>query len=157
MASVHRFLSVQWVAGAFYHYVHPMGIDKGTVQGRWQDQRQMAPLAKYAESPLDTNTYFLSGPASGSVGAPSANFTLDARAYIPSPVTVQCYDGVSVDSFWRQTATYEFNWLVNFTVTAKAAGQYQIYCTNDGGWIDAPALQYVARGSTNAEQDAYSA
>ena len=134
-----------WVAGAFYHYVHPMGIDRATVQGRWQDQRQMAPLAKYAQSDLSGTTYFLAAPATGPVGSPSANITLDVRAYIPKPVTVQCYDGASVDSFWRATSSYEFNWQLNFTYTAKAAGQYQLYCTNSAGWIDAPSVTYTAR------------
>ena len=140
-----------WVAGAFYGYVHPMGIDRITVDGRWQEQRQMAPLAKYAQSAL-TATYFLSGPAEGAVGSPSANWTLDVRAYIPSPVTVQCYDGAHVDGFWQLTTSYEFNLLVNFTYTAEVAGQFQIYCTNDGGWIDAPAVQYVAHGASDNDE-----
>ena len=140
-----------WVAGAFYGYVHPMGIDRVIVDGRWQEQRQIAPLAKYAQSDLPA-TYFLSGPPAGPVGSPSANWTLDVRAFIPSPVTVQCYDGASVDSFWRLTSSYEFNLLVNFTYTADTAGSYQIYCTNDGGWLDAPAVQYEARGSDEVEE-----
>ena len=139
-----------WVAGAFYGYRHPMGIDRITVDGRWQEQRQIAPLAKYAQSALPA-TYFLTGPSSGPASSPSANFTLDVRAWIPAPVTVQCYDGVSADSFWRVTSSYEFNLWLNFSYTPAAAGRYQIYCSNDGGWVDAPALQYEARGSEKVE------
>ena len=142
-----------WVAGAFYGYHHPMGIDRVTVDGRWQEQRQMAPLAKYAQSDLQA-TYFLSGPAEGSAGSPSANITLDVRAYIPSPVTLLCYDGVHSGSFWQFTTHYEFNLLLNFTFTAPAAGRYQIYCTNDGGFIDAPAIQYTARAPNDADHKA---
>jgi len=145
-----------WVAGAFYHYVHPMGIDKATVQGRWQDQRQMAPLAKYAQSDLYMTTYFLNGPTTGAVGVPSANFTLDCRAYIPSPVTLQCYDGVNGGSFWSLTTNYEFNFLVNFTYTAKEAKEYQIFCTNNARWIDAPSLTYTVTGTEEWKKAAVS-
>ena len=128
-----------------------MGIDRITVDGRWQEQRQIAPLAKYAQSTLPA-TYFLTGPSAGSVGSPSANWTLDVRAWIPSPVTIQCYDGTTVHSFWSITSKFEFNLLVNFTYTASMAGQFQIYCTNDGGWVDAPAVQYVASGGSKQEE-----
>lgn len=129
-----------------------MGIDRIAVDGRWQEQRQIAPLAKYAQSTLPA-TYFLTGPSAGSVDSPSANWTLDVRAWIPQPVTINCYDGVSVDSFWSATTSYEFNYWTNFTYTASAAGRYQIYCTNNGGWVDAPAVQYEARGAEEAKAE----
>jgi len=101
-------------------------------------------------------TYFLNGPTNGTMGAPSKNFTLDCRAYIPSPVTLQCYDGVNMGSFWSVTTNYEFNLLVNFTYTAKEAREYQIFCTNNAGWIDAPALIYTITAPQDQKQAASS-
>jgi hypothetical protein len=126
-----------------------MGIDRALVQGRWMDQRQMAPLAKFAGSSLSTTTYALFVPSTGRAMQPSPNITLDCRAYIPSPVTLLCYDGVSLEPFWGLTTSFPFNLLVNFTYTAQQAGQYQIYCTNNAGWLDAAAALYTA---TNGEE-----
>jgi len=71
-------------------------------------------------------------------------------------VTLQCYDGVNYESFWSLTTNYEFNLLVNFTYTAKEAGQYQIFCTNNAGWIDAPSLTYTVMGKEQWEETAMS-
>ena len=124
-----------------------MGVDRVLVGGRWQARRQMSVLNKYAEAP-SAKDYWLTGPTRGPAAGPSTNFTLDVRGYLPQPVVFRCFDGWNATAFITLTTTTRFTALMNFTYTSQQARPYQIYCQNDSGFNDAPALTY-----TTVEED----
>lgn len=131
-----------WSAGpGFAENNYPMGVDVGLNNGVFQDKMQMAVLDKFSGA-ISPSVYFLSGPSSGLINQP-ANFTLDVRGYLMKPIMFRCFDGISAEPFTRMHTSTVFNALMNFSFTPNSPIQYQIYCSNDARYLDAPSIAFV--------------
>lgn len=94
-----------------------------------------------------TDTYTLSGPASGSVGTPSTDFTvaLPAGAAVFGSVTITPDDGGAGGTFTPVTVDLSTGApSATFTYTAVSSGDKTISVTNDGGLTNPGSLTYTA-------------
>jgi hypothetical protein len=101
----------------------------------------------------DATTYSLSGPSSGTVGVPSADFTvaLPGGATVPAPVTVTPSDGGGGGTFTPASVTLNTATpSATFKYTPASTGAKTISLTNNGALSDPPSRTYTSNLDTAA-------
>lgn len=92
----------------------------------------------------------LSGPASGTVGVASANFTVGASDALTGSVVVTPSDGGAGGTFTPATVTISAGTpTATLTYTAASIGAKTISVTNDGGLTNPSSITYTAASAVN--------
>lgn len=91
----------------------------------------------------------LSGPSSGSVGAPSSNFTVSANGAITGTVTVTPSDSGGGGTFIPTSVGINTaSPTATFTYTPASTGVKTVSVTNDGGLTNPSSISYTSSGGT---------
>jgi hypothetical protein len=104
-----------------------------------------------AVEPTPATTYFLTGPATGSVGAASTPFTvqLPPSATVPAPVTVTPHDGGAGGTFTPTSKVLTTTSpSATFTYTPASYGAKTISTTNNGGLTDPASVTFTCLAPT---------
>lgn len=132
------------------YYIHDLVL--------WSDEKtdaECAALADNLRGTLDAvaaTATTLTGPASGTTGVASTNFTVGANGTITGTVTVTPGDAANGGTFTPTTVAISSGTpTATFTYTPASTGVKTISITDDGGLTDATPLSYTSNAAATSE------
>lgn len=134
-------------AGATYQVqTAATSISNATVVSSWTTAVQIAVVsASFKAGASAATSTTLTGPATGTAGTASANFTVGANGSITGTVTVTPSDGGAGGTFVPASVNISSGTpTATFTYTASSAGAKSITLSNNGGLSNPGAWTYTA-------------